>query len=249
MWRVRLLRWWLGPALLSLSSACATSAPVGARPFLDEGYEPFTRPAATRKVPDPGGEDGAGEALVVASGARERAVETAQRLVGKKRIVVDGQHFGDDCTALVRAAYAQAGVDLMQAARPGDNGVTAIWRFASRHGRIYTGGRPVAGDLVFFKETYDLNRDGRENDGLTHVGIVETSEADGTVIVIHRVARGVVRYRMNLNFPTTATSPSGRRVNDWLRTGGPGSRPRLTAELFAGYATLLPVEPRLAGRL
>lgn len=246
MSRARLPRWWLGPALGGLVSACATSAPVGSRPFLTDGYEPFTRPAATREVPAAG--DGAGEPLVVASGARESALETAQRLVGKKRIVVHGQRFGDDCTGLVRAAYSQAGVDLMKAAEPGDNGVTAIWRFASRHGRIYTGGHPVAGDLVFFKETYDLNRDGRDNDGLTHVGLVETSEADGTVIVIHRVARGVVRYRMNLGYPSTATTPSGRRVNDWLRAGGPGNKPRLTAELFAGYATLLPVEPRLAGR-
>lgn len=246
MWRRSAFPWWLAPAVGGLLSACATSAPVGARPFLVDRYEPFTRPAATREVPATSDSDG--ERLSVAPGARENALTTAQRLVGKKHVVVKGQKFGDDCTGLVRAAYSQAGVDLMKAAEPGDNGVTAIWRFANRHGRIYTGGHPVAGDLVFFKETYDLNRDGRDNDGLTHVGLVEKLEEDGTVIVIHRVARGVVRYRMNLAFPSSATAPSGRRVNDWLRAAGPGSKPRLTAELFAGYATLLPVESRLAGR-
>jgi hypothetical protein len=240
--------WWLAPALGSLLSACATGAPAGARPFLVERYEPFSRPAAPREVPSSGERPEATPSLSVAPGAREAALATARRLVGQRRIVVGGRRFGDDCTGLVRAAYSQAGVDLMTAAQPGDNGVTAIWRFAARHGRIYSGGHPVAGDLVFFKETYDLNRDGRDNDGLTHVGLVERAEDDGTVIVIHRVARGVVRYHMNLSAPDRAKSPSGRRLNDYLRAAGPGNKPRLTAELFAGYATLLPVESRLAGR-
>jgi hypothetical protein len=236
----------LALAVGGLSTACATGAPTGARPFLTEGYEPFARPAAPRTPPPM--DEPAGPALVVAPGARDSAVVAAQRLVGKQQVVVNGKQFGDDCTGLVRGVYSQVGVDLMSAGEPGDNGVTAIWRFAARHGRIYTGGLPVAGDLVFFRETYDLNRDGRDNDGLTHVGLVEGVEADGTVTVIHRVARGVVRYRMNLAFRDSSTSPSGRKVNDWLRAAGPGNKPRLTAELFAGYATLLPVEPRIAGR-
>ena len=53
---------------------------------------------------------------------------------------------------------------------------------------------------------------------------------------------------MNLASPDTATLPSGRVLNDWLRSGGRGHAPRLTAQLFYGYATLLPVEPRLARR-
>jgi hypothetical protein len=122
--------------------------------------------------------------------------------------------------------------------------VAAIYRFAGRHGRVYEGGRPLPGDLVFFKETYDRNRDGRRNDGLTHVGLVDDVEADGTVVIIHRVARGVVRYRMNLGHPDQAASPQGRRWNDWLRTEQPGAPAQLTGQLFAGYATLLPTRGR-----
>ena len=68
------------------------------------------------------------------------------------------------------------------------------------------------------------------------------------MLVIHRVARGVVRYRMNLGAPTQLRTLSGKRLNDWLRTETPGSKPRLTSELFAGFATLLPVESHLARR-
>lgn len=188
------------------------------------------------------------EPLHLPVGARDTAVALAQGLVGKKTIVLGGKKYRDDCTGLVRGVFAQLGLDLLTAAEPSDNGVTAIWRFASAHGRLFEGGRPVAGDLVFFRDTYDLNRDGHLNDGLTHIGLVETVGDDGTVQVIHRVARGVVRYKMNLEFRDSAVNGAGRPVNDYLRVAGAQNKPQLTSQLFAGYATLLPIEPRYAAR-
>jgi len=238
---------WLSAGLLLLATGCATGAPIGGRQFYVERYEPFAPAASTRAIPEPD-QEGAPAPIVVAPGARDSAVGTAQALLGKSRVVVKGKTYGDDCTSFVRALFEPLGVNLLSEAAPGDNGVTAMWRFASRHGRIFEGGRPLPGDLVFFKETYDLNRDGQTNDGLTHIGLVEDVEADGTVLVIHRVARGVVRYRMNLSTPTQLRTAAGKRLNDWLRTEAPGSKPRLTSELFAGFATLLPVESHLARR-
>lgn len=228
-------------------TGCATGAPALGRHTLDDGrYQPFARAAAPREIPliDPAA--AASPSNVIKPGARDTAVSAARSLVGKRQIQLSGKRWGDDCTGLVRGVYAQVGVDLLGAAQPGDNGVTAIWRYAAAHGRHYDGGRPVEGDLVFFKETYDLNRDGRTNDGLTHVGLVDEVLEDGTVVVIHRVARGVVRYRMNLAQPARATNDSGRLINDYLRLAGTRGQPQLTGQLFAGYATLLPVEPRLA---
>lgn len=235
-------------ALCALSG-CATGVPVGARVGLDEaGYRPFIRTGPTAPAPAPVTGAGVAAGLAAKPGARDRVVESARALVGKKAVALAGKHWPDDCTGLLKAVYAQEGIDLLQLGQPGDNGVAAIWRYAESRGRTYKGGHPVPGDLVFFTETYDKNRDGARNDGLTHVGLVDALEPDGTVLIIHRVARGVVRYRMNLSTPDTATLPSGRVVNDWLRSGGRGHSPKLTAQLFYGYATLLPVEPRLAQR-
>lgn len=241
MFRARAL---LMGALLVLAG-CATGAPVGGR-RPDNGYQPFTRSSSPRLTPSAEGEEGA--PLKVPAGARDTAVQLAQGLVGKNTIVLGGKKYRDDCTGLVRGVYAQLGVDLMGGGEAGDNGVTAIWRYASTHGRLFEGGRPVAGDLVFFKETYDLNKDGHVNDGLTHIGLVEKVGEDGTVTVIHRVARGVVRYKMNLQFRDSAVNGEGRPVNDYLRVAGTQHKPQLTAQLFAGYATLLPIEPRYANR-
>ena len=179
-----------------------------------------------------------------AANARETVLATARALVGKSQVVLNGHKYPSDCTGLIEGVYAQAGVIFRGTLKPGDNGVTAMYRHARARGRVYTEGRPVPGDLVFFRETYDQNRDGRRNDGLTHVGIVDEVGADGTVTVIHRVRRGVVRYRMNLARPHLARdSKSGRVLNDLLRPAGPNREPVLTGQLFAAYGSVLPSEP------
>jgi peptidoglycan DL-endopeptidase CwlO len=229
-----------------LASACATGAPVGAGLITREGYAPFARGAPAEAPPTP--PDAASAPLAAPPGSRDTAVRTARALVGSAHVAGRARRYHDDCTGLVSAAYGPLGIDLMSEASSGDSGVMAIYRYATHHGRIYEGGRPLPGDLVFFRETYDRNRDGHANDGLTHVALVEDVEADGTVVIIHRVAHGVVRYRMNLAHPDAPAASDGRRWNDWLRSPRAGARPQLTAQLFAGFATLLPVESRLSQR-
>jgi peptidoglycan DL-endopeptidase CwlO len=233
--------------LLAGLSACATGLPLSARSALREGYRPLTLASPSREVPAPQVEEGP---LINGPGARAQVVDAARRLVGAKSIVINGRRFGDDCTGFVRAAYFAGGVELMGLGQSEDNGVTAIYRFAQAHGRTYVGGRPVAGDLVFFRDTYDLNRDGAVNDGLTHVGIVDEQFADGTVVVLHRVARGVVRGRMHITHRSVASVQPGQVVNDWLRAPGVGeARGRLMGELFVDYATLLPNDGALSLQL
>lgn len=230
--------------MLVVLAGCATGRPLGAL-RVDDTYRPFAQAPAAAEIPQVSPDEP--QPLQLPSGSRARVVELARSLVGARHVEVGGKRFGDDCTGLVRGVYAQLGLDLMVNGAPRDNGVTAIWRFLGKHGRLYDGGRPVPGDVVFFRETYDLNRDGAVNDGLTHIGLVDDVEPDGTVLVIHRVSRGVVRYRMNLTSPHLAKDPSGKILNDGLRLAGGGSAPKLTGELFVSFGTLLPNE-RLASR-
>lgn len=226
-----------------LLGACATGAPMGSRfSMRDSEYVPFSRAAAPREAP-PAPAVAEARPLSLPLNSRSTVLTAAQKLIGHKQVVINGVRYGDDCTGLVRGVFAQLHLDLLKEAKFEDNGVTAIWRFAASHGRLYEGGRPVAGDLVFFKDTYDLNKDGRDNDGLTHVGLVESVDDAGTVVVIHRVAKGIVRYKMNLALKDRAVGPDGKLVNDYLRVAGPKGKPLLTSELFAGYATILPLEP------
>ncbi len=162
----------------------------------------------------------------------------AGQLVGVRNLRTVDPKTPDDCTGLVRLAYESAGIRLMDGAGVrGDNGVTAIYRKARSRGALHRG-RPKPGDLVFFRETYDRNRDGRRNDGLTHVGVVERVEASGQVTIIHRGGKGVARTRMDLRHPKLHRARRGGAVvNDYLRQASRKHRAYVTGELFAGYAS------------
>src|SRR5271154_4967259 len=92
--------------------------------------------------------------------ARQQAVALARRLLGRRTVSWPGQGFPDDCSGLVEGIYASVGVPLQGAAQRGDNGVTGLYRYAQARGRIFASGVPAPGDLVFFRDTYDQNRDG-----------------------------------------------------------------------------------------
>lgn len=167
----------------------------------------------------------------------------ASSLVGLKGLTNVSREVPDDCTGLVRVAYYAAGVDLMARGNlRGENGVSAIWRAAEAANATHWG-TPRPGDLAFFLETYDRNRDGQRNDGRTHVAVVESVDADGTVFFVHRSGGGVTRSQLNLAQP-------GRPLNATLRPRSKKYRAYDTGELFAGYAApsallaLLPTAPR-----
>lgn len=235
-------------ALLFVLTGCATGAPAGGA-FSKLRYTFATPSAAPRAVPG-GGSGTSPTVLTRDPEARERVIASARSLLGKKRMTVNGERFADACNGLIDAAFHGAGLELAPDYQPGDNSVTALFRFARIHGRVFERGTPRAGDLVFFRETYDQNRDGRRNDGLTHVGLVEDVLEDGTVLVIHHVRRGVVRYRMNLEHAGLRKDPkSGKIVNDYLRPAGRTAGQVLTGQLFVAYGSLLPeTSAAVAGR-
>ncbi|MFE8599320.1 CHAP domain-containing protein [Archangium violaceum] len=235
--------------LLVMTGCAATGRPMGGSVIAASyRYSPLT-PAAAPKAPlsvtaAPPAASPAPRKQVrppPPAASREDVLATARELVGNRKVKVAGRTWPDDCTGFVEGVYARAGVSFRGSGVAGDNGVTAIYRYARDHGRVFTRGKPKPGDLVFFRETYDQNRDGRRNDGLTHVGLVDEVDSDGTVVVIHRVKRGVVRYRMNLAKPSLRRDPNtGEVLNDMLRVPGATKMPVLTGQLFASYGSVLP---------
>lgn len=244
MTRKRLLLLFVALRLVLVSSGCAVGkAPAALRhPMLEvEGGAPHTAPFARVEQPrfdgDPAGrsEDPATQEL------RAQVAQAARSYVGRRRIAVEGTRLPFDCSGLARAAYMHVGVDLTQIEpEPGENAVRTIFRYARAHGIVYHEDQPAVGDLVFFHDTYDRNGNGRRDDPLTHVAVVEQVDDDGTVTIVHRVSRGVLRYRMNLRHPEQTRLPGGKkRINHFLRQPEDGLPSQTTAQLFAGYATVI----------
>lgn len=174
--------------------------------------------------------------------SRRAIVQTAAKLVGAKTIESNGRRIAYDCAGVTRAVFLRHGIDLYGSSDsdPEANGVRLIYAHIQQQGTLHQ--RPVAhpGDLVFFDNTWDYNGDGKVNDPLTHVGIVERQEPDGTVVFISRVAGAVERYRMNLRLPHVHKTAEGRVLNDYIRRNGVGDpidAGHLTGELFAIFGT------------
>lgn len=175
---------------------------------------------------------------------RSAIVRTAAKLVGAKTIASEGRRIAYDCAGVTRAIFLKHGIDLY-GGNPGDsdaNGVRLIHAHMQQHGRLHQSPIPHPGDLVFFGNTWDFNGDGKLNDPLTHVGVVEQIDPDGTVIFISRVAAAIQRYRMNLSMPHLHKTAEGRILNDYLRRKhptDPDDSGRLTGELFSFFGTRL----------
>ncbi len=173
---------------------------------------------------------------------RAAIVRTATQLIGISTFEVNGRPIAYDCASLTRAIFLKHGIDLYgsSARDPNANGVRLIDAHVRQYGTLHRGPVAHSGDLVFFDNTWDSNGDGRTNDPLTHVGIVEWQEPDGTILFISRVASAVERYRMNLASPHVHKTAEGKILNDYLRRKDghdPADTGYLTGELFAQFAT------------
>jgi peptidoglycan DL-endopeptidase CwlO len=218
----------LGVAVLlacAAASGCATTA-ARERVLL----------SSTAAAPAPGPRVPAAQARP--DGSIDLVLSAARASVGKKT---------QDCAGFVEALFARAGVNLLSEARPGDGGVLAFSRYVKRHGRWHTRKLPTAGDLVFFHNSYDRDRNGKLDDLFTHVGIVDEVRADGTSQIIHSTNHGIVREPMNLLRPHELRDERGQLINAPLRRKlprEPAHTPHLMSELFAGFGTV--VQPRIA---
>ena len=159
-------------------------------------------------------------------------------------ITSQGKRIAYDCAGVARAVYLEHGIDLYRTAGRdvNANGVRLIYHHVRRHGVLHRGPDVRPGDLVFFDNTWDFNGDGQANDPLTHIGIVEELEPDGTVVFISRVANAIERYRLNLEHPHIHKADDGRILNDYIRRKHPTdpiNTARLTGELFAFYGNRL----------
>ena len=175
---------------------------------------------------------------------KQRAIaETASRLVGATTIQTGRRFITYDCAGVTRAVYLSQGTDLYEGSERSSqaNGVGLIYEHVRKYGRIHRGPQVRPGDLVFFDNTWDFNGDGILNDPLTHVGVVENVEENGTVVFISRVSNAIERYRMNLRRPNAVRGSDGRLLNDYMRRKQPGDPPAtgyLTGQLFAGFGRL-----------
>ena len=173
----------------------------------------------------------------VSTGTRRgrRVAKAAEGFLGKKRMTVHGKKYRYDCSGMVCAAHVKAGLNLSGNTR-------SMYEYAKDVGVFHKRKRPDVGDVAFFDNTWDRNKNGRRDDRLTHIAIVEKVERDGTITLIHLGNSGINRLVMNLKHPGHRTSAQGKPWNSVLRNQKKGKR--LTGELFSGFGSIWSVSDR-----
>lgn len=169
---------------------------------------------------------------------QQKIVQAARSLLGAKSLYVQEQSFRYDCSGFVAAVYAKAGIAM-------NKGGSDFLLAASHKYNVYSA-ESIAniGDVVFFDNTYDRNKNGKRDDGVTHVGIVETIDATGLISIIHLGHTGIVRIYMNLLDANSHTGPDGQLWNSYVRVNKKNDTgPNLTGQLWSGFASFWKLPP------
>jgi len=170
-----------------------------------------------------------------ASAAPSREVQAA---VGDQ-IAQVAQRYRDERPALSVAACNGLIEDVLRdAGLPLRGNVRTLFAEMEERGWLHDRRVPVPGDIVFFDNTYDSNRNGKQDDPLSHIAVVISVDDDGTVHMVHHGSKGIRPLILNLHQPGERRAPDGKVWNSWL--GKPGyarDGQRLAGELWRVFAS------------
>ncbi len=151
-------------------------------------------------------------------------VEAAQALLGTP---------GLQDRAFVAQVLKAAGQDVQVEAR--GPYAAALWgKLTGQNGKVPDGDtRP--GDLIFFRDTADLNGNGRPDDGVTLVGVVERVRGAHVVLIAQRAGK-VRRMAVDPTRPQVIRDGAGEVVNTRLVRWPSSNEVWTTGQCLVGYA-------------
>lgn len=162
--------------------------------------------------------------------------KTAESFRGQKSLSIHGNPVRFDCSGYVIAVYGTVGISI-------SGNTKSLYEQAVEVQVLKQIGLPKPGDVVFFDNSYDRNKNRRLDDYLTHIAIVKDVDSEGTVAMMHLGGSGITDLVMNLQHPNDHRSPEGALWNSYLRINKKGEQsPRLTGQLFNSYATLAEIQ-------
>ncbi len=119
---------------------------------------------------------------------------------------INTKKFRNDCSGFTRRVYDKLNIELFniprkEHIRPNGtyvNGVELIWKYVKRNGKIFKNKLPKIGDLIFFDNTHDRNKNKKLDDPFTHIGIVVKVE-NNTIHYIHKADNKIIISKLNAN--------------------------------------------------
>jgi hypothetical protein len=214
-----------GPAI-----AAAPQRPEGGR---SDGYRSSGSSGHGRSSPPPTASRAA-EAARASSAASQPAPAVAPDLRAVQRVEAAQALLGTPglqdrafVAHVLRAAAQDIAVDSKAVY------AAALWGRVEPHKLASTEVRP--GDLVFFRDTADINGNGKADDGVTMVGLVEQVRGQHVIFIAQRAGK-VRRLAVDASRPLVIRDPSGEVINTRL-VRWPGSEQAwTTGQCLSGFA-------------
>lgn len=155
--------------------------------------------------------------------------EAARSYIGKRVLKHNGKTYRYDCSGFVSAVYGKVGVSL-------EGSVRHMYDMSKKQGTLRK--EAQIGDLVFFDNTFDANKNGKFDDKLTHIAVIEKIESSGRITMLHIGSKGVVRIYMNLNHRDVYKDEQNVIQNSYLRfrKSKKDKKPRLAGQLWKRFA-------------
>lgn len=176
---------------------------------------------------------------------RANIVKYALSFNGKKKF---SKTFNNDCSGFVSMVFNKFDYKFTDVFYTGSvasaSMVQTIYIYTQKFGNIFKDKTPKVGDLIFFDNTHDRNKNRKVDDKLTHIGIVIGVEPNGTVHYIHHSSKGVNIQIMNIQYPDQrfiVTNGKKEYVNSYLRARTKKDKsdiPIYSGEMFRAYGSL-----------
>jgi hypothetical protein len=206
-------------------------------PLSRMGVEPEQAPTREEEAPTAAAPRRKRSQRVSPPGPREgqTVADAAAAFVGDRKLIVKGESYRYDCSGMIIAAHAAAGMELRGSTKD-------LYELAEETGTLHHRRKPTVGDVVFFDNTHDRNGNGRRDDDLTHIAIVEDVDEDGTITLVHLGNSGVTRLVMNLKHEDERENSQGEIINSQLRSGRKDGGPTTTAGLYRAFGSLWAID-------
>jgi surface antigen len=121
-----------------------------------------------------------------------------------------------------------------------DGNTAQLYAVAEREGLLHHNPIPTIGDLVFFDNTHDRNRNGQWDDERTHIAVVVDVDPDGTITLAHHGSeRALVSMNLLPERILEHEGADGKLYNSYLRRKSIADGKwelNLTGELWAAFA-------------
>ena len=200
-------------------------------------------------------QDSKNEGKVVSTGDdRKKIVDFAKSFEDKK--IPESNKWNKYASGFVKMVYLKFGVNLTDVDKKKDEEgkwlttTQMIYNYVSKNGEILKGNNPKPGDIVFFDNTFDKNKDEIFNDKLTSIGLVVETDKEGTIYFLYNTSRGVKLKMINFKHPEQKEIKNKnitKTINSQMRwltkkekaDGSSDKFPTLSSQLVNSFGSIL----------